>query len=74
MTFPIFDTLSYTAVQLLPACIALSLYFLCKRVIAHKKAPPCYGWIPWLGCAVEFGNAPLLFINDIRKRVRSHCI
>ncbi|XP_045195675.1 24-hydroxycholesterol 7-alpha-hydroxylase-like [Mercenaria mercenaria] len=29
-----------------------------------KKAPPsCGGWIPWLGCAVQFGKQPLGFIK-----------
>ena len=31
---------------------------------------PCYkGWIPWLGCAVEFGKAPLLFIQRAKDKV-----
>jgi len=40
-----------------------------RRHIPNKQ-PPCYGgWIPWLGCAIEFGKCPLYFIEECRKKV-----
>jgi len=31
---------------------------------SRGKCPPLRtGWLPWLGCAVEFGKEPLNFIN-----------
>ncbi|XP_071113584.1 24-hydroxycholesterol 7-alpha-hydroxylase-like isoform X1 [Haliotis cracherodii] len=31
----------------------------------YEKQPPVYqGWMPWLGCALEFGRAPLTFIQQ----------
>ncbi|XP_041351276.1 24-hydroxycholesterol 7-alpha-hydroxylase-like [Gigantopelta aegis] len=38
----------------------------------HTNYPPLYsGWIPWLGCALEFGRAPVLFIEAKRKELGS---
>ncbi|BFZ25087.1 hypothetical protein BsWGS_28125 [Bradybaena similaris] len=35
-----------------------------------KEQPPLYsGWIPWLGCAVEFGKSPLMFIEAKRQEM-----
>ena len=39
----------------------LSLNFLATKNV--KYPPVIKGWIPWLGCAIEFGKAPLLFIK-----------
>lgn len=33
--------------------------------------PERSGWLPWLGCAVDFGKAPLFFIQKTRKEVGS---
>lgn len=38
-----------------------------------SRIPPLYsGWIPWLGCAVDFGRAPLYFIDEKRRKVYRH--
>eukprot|EP00117_Sycon_ciliatum_P021447 scpid10192/ scgid18794/ 24-hydroxycholesterol 7-alpha-hydroxylase; Cytochrome P450 39A1; Oxysterol 7-alpha-hydroxylase len=37
---------------------------------SSTSAPPCVsGWLPWIGCAVEFGKEPLLFLDATRKRL-----
>ena len=37
-----------------------------------SNQPPCYsGWLPYIGCAIEFGKAPLWFIEKSRKKVKS---
>ncbi|KAL8619018.1 hypothetical protein ACOMHN_020716 [Nucella lapillus] len=37
-----------------------------------KNLPPLYaGWIPWVGCALEFGKAPVHFIEQKRKELGS---
>ena len=47
--------------------ITLILFIRRRKFTAH---PPCYyGWIPWFGCAFEFGKEPLIFIGDSWKRV-----
>ncbi|ESP03136.1 hypothetical protein LOTGIDRAFT_137877 [Lottia gigantea] len=36
------------------------------------KQPPTYrGWLPWFGCAMEFGKGPLHFINKKSKELGS---
>ncbi|XP_025078738.1 24-hydroxycholesterol 7-alpha-hydroxylase-like isoform X1 [Pomacea canaliculata] len=36
----------------------------------NSRIPPLYsGWIPWLGCAVDFGRAPLYFIDEKRRKL-----
>ena len=40
----------------------LSIDFLGKKNI--KYPPLIKGWIPWLGCAIDFGKAPLNFIKE----------
>ncbi|KAK2181469.1 hypothetical protein NP493_388g01005 [Ridgeia piscesae] len=35
----------------------------------REMYPPCRGWIPWLGCAVQFGKAPLDFIEESRRKL-----
>ena len=45
------------------------MLFLVKQKRGNN--PPCYsGWIPWLGCAIEFGKAPLYFIEESRRKVK----
>ncbi|CAG5121634.1 unnamed protein product, partial [Candidula unifasciata] len=40
------------------------------RTKHHQVPPPmCRGWIPWLGCAVEFGKSPLTFIEAKRREL-----
>ena len=36
---------------------------------ADKLPPLRSGWLPWLGCALEFGKEPLNFIKRIRDEV-----
>ena len=45
----------------------LSLNFLAAKNV--KYPPVIKGWIPWLGCAIDFGKAPL---NFIRKSTEEH--
>lgn len=40
----------------------LSNYFLFSKNVQYP--PLIKGWIPWLGCAIEFGKAPLNFIRE----------
>ena len=53
----------------LMSCVLLFslLYLLTRR--STKYPPICKGWIPWLGCAIEFGKRPLDFIDHKRKQV-----
>ena len=53
----------------LMSCVLLFslLYLLSRR--STKYPPICKGWIPWLGCAIEFGKRPLDFIDHKRKQV-----
>ena len=44
------------------------VYFKTRRPSSYP--PVCKGWIPWLGCAVEFGKQPLDFIEQKRKEVK----
>ena len=41
----------------------------------RKRVPNCppmkSGLIPWLGCAVEFGKAPLAMIRKSQQEVRT---
>lgn len=60
---------------IIPALLGLVLFVLAqvyrrRQLIASLNLPPCYsGWIPFLGCAVEFGKEPLRFIEKMRKKV-----
>lgn len=47
--------------------VLLVIAFLSKNFLREKniKYPPLIkGWIPWLGCAIDFGKAPLNFIKE----------
>lgn len=38
---------------------------------SDRQLPPYFGgWIPWLGCAVNFGKQPLEFIRQKSQQVR----
>ena len=46
------------------------LFFRYKKTI--QNYPPCRkGWLPWIGCAIEFGKSPLWFIEENRKEART---
>ncbi|XP_059166238.1 24-hydroxycholesterol 7-alpha-hydroxylase-like [Physella acuta] len=57
--------------------LILLIFFIVRKTVwglqgSRKgiKLPPVYGgWIPWLGCAVEFGKRPLDFIEQMRKKL-----
>jgi len=59
------------------AFAAVVLWRYCRNDEAGKQKkfwPPCYvgAWgIPWIGCALEFGKAPLHFIEEARVKVVS---
>ena len=48
---------------------SLSLNFLATKNV--KYPPVIKGWIPWLGCAIDFGKAPLHFIKN-KKSSEKH--
>ncbi|XP_076445401.1 24-hydroxycholesterol 7-alpha-hydroxylase-like [Babylonia areolata] len=54
--------------------VAVSVFF---RKFWNAKSnggnlpPLCAGWLPWIGCAVEFGKAPVHFIEQKRKEMGS---
>ena len=64
--------------EVFPECqsviIVASLFFLTLISVTlmkskqAKKPPVIAGWIPWVGCAIEFGKAPLNFIKAARDR------
>ena len=48
------------------------LAWLLRAQRRRQNLPPeRSGWLPWLGCAVAFGKAPLFFIQKTRKEVGS---
>lgn len=47
------------------------LAWLLRAQRRRQNLPPeRSGWLPWLGCAVAFGKAPLFFIQKMRREVR----
>ncbi|KAF6030541.1 CYP39A1 [Bugula neritina] len=58
-----------------PAIIGLLLYIAAQvykrnRLYSVLKLPPCYsGWMPFLGCAIEFGKEPLNFIEKMHRKL-----
>jgi 24-hydroxycholesterol 7alpha-hydroxylase len=50
--------------------LSVTYYILQRKRLQNNKYPPSYkGWIPWIGCAFEFGVAPLGFIDKKRREV-----
>ncbi|XP_013405648.2 24-hydroxycholesterol 7-alpha-hydroxylase-like [Lingula anatina] len=47
---------------------ALVLYLWSRRK-SSTDPPILKGWVPWLGCAVEFGKAPLWFIQKAKCKL-----
>ena len=41
---------------------------------ADKFPPIRTGWLPWLGCALEFGKEPLHFIKRTKDEVRDNLV
>ncbi len=35
-----------------------------RYALQPRDQPPQRGWIPFIGCAIEFGKAPLTFIKQ----------
>ncbi|XP_064397824.1 24-hydroxycholesterol 7-alpha-hydroxylase-like [Halichondria panicea] len=56
---------------LLSTCLLLwGLWMVLLKLKAKLRYPPVEsGWIPWLGCAVAFGKAPLLFIQQTKEKL-----
>ncbi|XP_078617889.1 24-hydroxycholesterol 7-alpha-hydroxylase-like [Branchiostoma floridae x Branchiostoma japonicum] len=49
---------------------SLCFAFFSWRNIVKKGRPPCMdGWIPWFGCAIDFGKAPLDFIEETKRKL-----
>ena len=61
--------------SVLAAVVGLTLFatvsWLVKSNLRGKaRLPPVKsGWIPWVGCAIQFGKEPLWFIQQTRKEV-----
>lgn len=54
---------------ILVALLVIALLTLNFLGTKNVKYPPIIkGWIPWLGCAIEFGKAPLNFIKASREK------
>ena len=49
--------------------LGVAVFYPLYRGRRREMYPPCLGWIPWLGCAVQFGKAPLDFIEESRRKV-----
>ncbi len=56
---------------LLLVLCAVTLFGLYVLIVRSKRNifPPAHGWIPFIGCAVEFGKAPLQFIRKAKDKV-----
>ena len=49
----------------LVALLVIAVFSLNFLATKNVKYPPVIkGWIPWLGCAIDFGKAPLEFIKE----------
>lgn len=41
-------------------------------LLSGSKLPPVEGgWVPWLGCALDFGKEPLWFIRKAHEKVQT---
>ena len=61
---------SFDVLFILPFFIILIRGISYYRNERIKDLPPCYGgWIPWIGCAFEFGKSPLYFIQSMQHKV-----
>lgn len=68
-------SLSFDPTLLLPAVLVVlfTVYYFFQKKKHEQNTPPLYkGWIPWVGCALEFGVAPLGFIDEKRREVCLH--
>ncbi|XP_064603514.1 24-hydroxycholesterol 7-alpha-hydroxylase-like [Liolophura sinensis] len=69
------SSLSQTTVFISTAVVVLTaiLWLVYRRNTANDQGanyPPIdSGWVPWLGCAIEFGKAPLFQIQAKRKQL-----
>lgn len=53
--------------------LSVIFYIFSKKTQENNAPPSCKGWIPWLGCAFDFGVAPLGFIDKKRREVCKLC-
>ncbi len=53
------------------AVVSAAGLYACYKYIQSRSSnrPPQEGWLPFIGCAVEFGKAPLLFIKRCIDKV-----
>lgn len=53
--------------------VVLSVLILAYFKLRHEKRriPSCGTWIPWLGCAIQFGKGPVEFIGQKRRELGS---
>ncbi|XP_067674947.1 24-hydroxycholesterol 7-alpha-hydroxylase-like [Haliotis asinina] len=59
----VFNVFSVALMVVLSLLLLAYVFVTCLKRRNHDKQPPVYqGWIPWLGCAIEFGRSPLTFI------------
>nr|XP_022293629.1 24-hydroxycholesterol 7-alpha-hydroxylase-like [Crassostrea virginica] len=65
-------SLSFDPTLLLAAVLVVlfTVYYFFQKKKHEQNTPPLYkGWIPWVGCALEFGVAPLGFIDEKRREL-----
>ena len=55
---------------LIAGLVGLLYLFIWPRKNHKFRLPPeRSGWVPWLGCAMDFGRAPLLYLQKTKKSV-----
>lgn len=63
------ELLKLSSFIIFAALLVISLLTLNLLRTKNVKYPPIIkGWIPWLGCAIEFGKAPLTFIKESSEK------
>lgn len=61
----------FRAFSVVLVILVSALYFI-PRLMSKRGTgrPPCnYGWLPFLGCAIEFGKEPLIYIRKMQRAV-----
>ena len=62
--------LSLTGASFLAIVTFIVITYFVKSVLARKSNQPpiVTGWLPWIGCAIDFGKTPLEFIRRARDQ------
>lgn len=54
---------------LLFGLVTVVLIIFLRQKKKHSFPPTHSGWVPWMGCAIEFGKSPLQFISSMKEKV-----